>query len=110
MERRFRLQAILSYRADLEEALQLELGRLLGEEHVAREGIAALRDQSDRALVETAERLAVPRPELAAVQQGFVYVDALSARIEARQSELAELSARVEAKRCEVVAAMQARK
>ena len=110
MERRFRLQSILNYRTDLEEALQLELGRLLGEAHVAREGIAALRGRSERALVEAAERLAGPRPELAAVEQGFIYVDALAAQIEARETELAELSARVEAKRSEVVAAMQARK
>src|SRR5437867_4667050 len=110
MERRFRLQAVLNYRKDLEEALQLELGRRQGEEHVAGERLATLRTESDHALSATGALLSEARPEMGSVQQGFVYLDALQRRIDAQLAELAELAARVEAKRGEVVEAMQARK
>jgi flagellar FliJ protein len=110
MERRFRLQAVLNYREDLEEALQLELGRLQGEENVARGRLATLRGESDRTLAATSQILAAARPDVDAVQHGFVYLDALQVRIEAQLAELAELAAQVEAKRREVVEAMQARK
>jgi flagellar FliJ protein len=110
MERRFRLQAVLNYREDLEEALQLELGRLQAEEHVARGRLETLRGESDRTLAATGELLSDARPDMSAVQQGFVYLEALQLRIEALLVELAELAARVEAKRREVVEAMQARK
>ncbi|HEY3109806.1 MAG TPA: flagellar export protein FliJ [Chloroflexota bacterium] len=110
MERRFPLQAVLNYRNDLEEALQLELGRLQGEEHVAGERLATLRSESERTLTATGELLAQARPEMGTVQQGFVYLDALQRSIDAELAELAELAAKVEAKRREVVEAMQARK
>ena len=110
MQRRFRLEAVLRYREDLEEALQLELGRLQGEEHVARERLETLRTESDRTLAATGEMLAEARPEMATVQQGFVYLDALQRRIDAQLVELAELAELAEAKRKEVVEAMQARK
>src|SRR2546422_7950323 len=110
MERRFRLQAVLNYRKDLEEALQLELGRRQGEEHVARERLETLRAESDRTLAATGELLSEARPDMSTVQQGFVYLDALQRRIDAQLAELAELAAQVEAKRREVVEAMQARK
>jgi flagellar protein FliJ len=110
MERRFRLQAVLSYREDLEEARQLELGRLQGEEHVARQRLEMLRGESDRTLATTGELLSDARPDVGAAQQGFVYVETLQLHIDAQLAELAELAARVEAKRREVVEAMQARK
>jgi len=110
MERRFRLQAVLNYRQDLEEALQLELGRLQGEEHVARQRLETLRAESDHTLTATGQMLSEPRPDMGTVQQGFVYLDALQRRIDAQLAELAELAVQVEAKRKEVVEAMQARK
>ena len=110
MERRFRLQAVLNYREDLEEALQLELGRLQGEEHVARQRLETLRTESDHTLTSTGHLLSESRPDMGTVQQGFVYLDVLQRRIDAQLAELAELAERVEAKRKEVVEAMQARK
>ena len=110
MDRRFRLQAVLNYRQDLEEALQLELGRLQGEEHVARQRLDTLRLESDHTLAATSALMSEEHPDMATVQQGFVYLDAIQRRIDSQLAELAELAERVEAKRREVVEAMQARK
>ena len=110
MERRFRLQSVLNYRQDLEEALQLELGRRQSEEQVARQHLETLRAESDQTLELTGRMLAEGRPDVDAVRQGFVYLEALQGRIDAQLSELAELAAKIEAKRREVVEAMQARK
>jgi flagellar FliJ protein len=110
MERRFRLQAVLNYRQDLEEALQLELGRLQGEEHVARQRLETLRTEADYTLTATGELLSGPLLDMGTAEQGFVYLDALQRRIDDQLAELAELAQQVEAKRREVVEAMQARK
>jgi flagellar FliJ protein len=110
MERRFRLQTVLNYREDLEEALQLELGKLMAEENAARAQLDAFRDESVRTMADTRHVLDQPRPDLAAVQQGFVYLEAVHAAIGGQTEILAEVTRRVEAKRAEVVKAMQARK
>src|SRR3954471_23728754 len=108
MDRRFRLQAVLNYRQDLEEALQLELGRRQGEEQVARQRLGTLRAESDQTLAASARTLSEARPDMSAVQQGFVYLDVLQRRIDAQLTELNELAELAEAKRGEVVEAMQA--
>jgi flagellar FliJ protein len=110
MDRRFRLQTVLNYREDLEEALQLELGRLQGDELIAGTRLDALRTEVAGTMNATGALFSEKRVDLATIEQGFVYMAALQQRIEAQLQELAELAERVEAKRREVVEAMQARK
>lgn len=110
MERRFRLQAVLNYREDLEDALQLELGKLLAEERGARAQLEAFREESVRTMADTRQMQDQARPDLAAIEQGFVYLEAVQAAIGAQAQILAEVTQRVEAKRAEVVKAMQDRK
>src|SRR4051794_19526250 len=110
MERRFRLQPVLNVRANKEEMLRLELGRLQAEELAARNFLEELRAESDRGLYETAQLLSGGKVDLAAVEQGFVYAEAVTAAIGVQMGIVHEVETRVEAKRGEVVQAMQDRK
>jgi flagellar FliJ protein len=110
MERRFRLQPVLNLRANKEEMLRLELGRLQAEELAARNFLEELRAESERGLYETAQLLGGGKVDLAAVEQGFVYAEAVTAAIGVQLGFVHEAEAKVEAKRTEVVQAMQDRK
>lgn len=110
MQKRFRLQAVLNYRADVEESLQLELGRLQAEELAARAQLDALRTEAARTMADTQELQDQTRPDIGAIAQGFVYLEAVQSAIAAQLQIVASVAARVEAKRAEVIAAMQARK
>ena len=110
MDPRFRLQPVLNYRQDLEDALQLELARVLEEERAAREQLDLLRDESQRAMAELRAFQEQPRVDLALMSQGFFYLEALQAAIEVQVQVVAEVTERVEAKRRDLVKAMQDRK
>jgi flagellar FliJ protein len=110
MERRFRLQPVLNVRANKEEMLRLELGRLQAEELAARTFLEELRTESDRGLYETAQLLGGGKVDLAAVEQGFVYAEAVTAAIGVQMGIVHQVEAKVEAKRAEVVQAIQDRK
>lgn len=110
MERRFRLQSVLNLRANAEEMLRLELGRLQSEELAARGLLAELNAESDRTLVETAGMLGAGPIDVAAVQQGIVYAEAVRAAIGVQHETVREVETRVETKRADVVEAMQKRK
>ncbi|HEV8637864.1 MAG TPA: flagellar export protein FliJ [Chloroflexota bacterium] len=110
MERRFRLQPVLNYRRDREEALQLELAALMAEERAERGRLDALRQASAQAMDDVFGLQARPRTDVAAIQHGLLYLEAITAAIAAQSEVVARVAERVEAKRQEVVAAMQARK
>ena len=110
MERRFRLQPVLHYRANREEMLTMELAKLQAEELAARNFLEELRGESERTLADTASLLGAGKVDLAAVEQGFVYAEAVQAAIGTQVGIVAGASVRVEAKRAEVIEAMQQRK
>lgn len=110
MERRFRLEPVLNYRANREDMLKLDLAKLQAEELAARAFLDELRAESDRTLADTAAMLGAGKIDLAAVEQGFVYAEVVAAAIGAQLGIVQEAAERVEAKRAEVVEAMQQRK
>jgi flagellar export protein FliJ len=110
MERRFRLQSVLNFRVNREEMLRNELGRLQADELAARNFLDELRAESDRTMADTAALLEAGRVDIAAVEQGFIYAEAVTAAIGAQLGIVQEASAKVEAKRVEVVKGMQDRK
>ena len=110
MDRRFRLQPVLNYREDVEEALQLELSVLVAEEQSARERLRTLRDDAERAMEGIAGFQSQARADVAIIEQGFVYLDHMARAVADQDAVVAEATARADAKRQEVVAAMQARK
>src|SRR5436305_364377 len=110
MERRFRLQSVLHFRANREEVLTMELGKLQAEELASRNFLEELRGESDRTLADTAALLAAGKVDIGAVEQGFVYAEAVQAAIRAQIGIVAEIGARVEEKRAEVIEAMKQRK
>jgi flagellar FliJ protein len=110
MERRFRLQPVLNLRANKEEMVRLELGRLQAEELVARKLLEELRAESERGLYETAALLSGGKVDMAAVEQGFVYAEAVTAASGVQIGIVHEAEAKVEAKRAEAVDAMRDRK
>ena len=110
MDPRFRLQPVLNYRQDIEDALQLELGRLLQEEQEARARLEELRAESERSMVELSAIQSAPRIDVPAIQQGYYYLEALQGVIEHQVVVVNEATERVEAKRRELVKAMQDRK
>lgn len=110
MERRFRLQPVLHFRANREEMLTMELGKLQAEEMAARGFLDELRAESERTLADMGALLGAGKVDVAAVEQGFVYAEAVQAAIKAQMTILVAASAAVEAKRAEVIEAMQQRK
>lgn len=110
MDRRFRLQPVLNYRQSLEDALQLELARLQIEEQAARAQLEILRTESSHSMEEIRSLQLLPRPDIGAIQQGFVYLGALGAAIEHQVVLVLAATERLEAKRRAVIAAMQDRK
>src|SRR5437870_12618271 len=103
MDRRFRLQTVLNYREDLEEALQLELGRLQGDELIARNRLDALRTEVAGTMNATGALFGGARVDLATIEQGFGYMAALHPPIHAQLAELADLAGRLEAARREAL-------
>lgn len=110
MQRRFRLQSVLSYREDVEEALQLELARLRIEEQAAQDQLDAL-NRDALAGLESIRPFQVGRSaDVTLIEQGFAYVAYMAERIRLQSAVMAEIATRVEAKRQELVEAMQKRK
>ena len=110
MERRFRLQPVLNLRRDREEALQLELAALVAEEQAEQGRLNVLREASIQAMNDVFGLQSRSRTDVGAIEQGLLYLEALTAATVAQEELLARVSERVEAKRQEVVAAMQERK
>jgi flagellar protein FliJ len=110
MERRFRLQPVLNFRVNREEMLHMELGKLQAEELAARTLLEEFRAESERTLADTAALLGAGKVDLAAVEQGFVYAEAVNGAIGVQLGIAHEAGAKVETKRAEVVEAMQERK
>src|SRR5581483_519378 len=110
MERRFRLQAVLRYRANREELLQLDLARAQAEEAQARSLLDQFRQERQRSLLDTARLLTGGRVDVAAVQQGFAYLGAVQAAIGHQGSVVEKAAERTEARRQDVIQAMQERK
>jgi flagellar FliJ protein len=110
MERRFRLQPVLTFRRDREEALQLELAALTAEEQAELSRLELLRRASAQAMDDVFGLQVRPRTDVPAIEQGLMYLDAINGAIASQREVVAGVSARVEAKRQEVVAAMQDRK
>ena len=110
MDRRFRLQSVLNYRQDIEEALQLELSVLVAEEQRARERLQALRDDAARAMEGIVSFQTRAQADVAIIEQGFVYLELMARAVADQDAVVADASARADAKRQELVAAMQARK
>jgi flagellar FliJ protein len=110
MDPRFRLQPVLSYRQDREDALKLELAGLLSAEGAAREQLDALRAESLRAMDEVRALQVEARIDVGAIAQGFFYLDAVQAALDVQVQVLAEATRQVEAKRAQLLKAMQDRK
>ena len=110
MDRRFRLQPVLNYRQDIEDALQLELSVLAAEEQSARDRLQALNDDATRAMEGIAGFQSQARADVAIIQQGFVYLDHMARAVTEQSAVVADAAARTDAKRQELVEAMQARK
>jgi flagellar FliJ protein len=110
MERRFRLQSVLNFRANREEMLHMELGKLQADELAARTLLDEFRAESERTLADTAERLGAGKVDVSAVEQGFIYAEAVNVAIGVQLGITHEIGTQVEAKRAEVVTAMQDRK
>ena len=110
MDRRFRLQPVLNYREDVEEALQLELSVIMAEEQRARERLQALRDDAASAMEGIVGFQSQARADVAIIEQGFVYLDHMARVVAEQDAVVADATARADAKRQELVAAMQARK
>ena len=109
MERQFRLQTVLNYRRDIEEARQMELARLQAEEQTAQAQLKAFHDaerqgENDMARLQTETPLNV-----GALVQGQVYIEAVRMAVLMQNDVVAEISARVAAKRQELILAMQDR-
>lgn len=110
MDRRFRLQPVLNYRENVEDALQLELSVIVAEEQSARERLQALRDDATRAMEGVVHFQSASKTDVAIIEQGFLYLDLIARAVVEQDAVVAEVAARVEAKRQELIAAMQARK
>jgi flagellar FliJ protein len=110
MDRRFRLQSVLNYRQDIEEALQLELSVLVAEEQSARDRLQALRDDAARAMEGIVGFQTQARADVAIIEQGFVYLDVMARAVADQDAVVADAAARADAKRQQLVEAMQARK
>jgi flagellar FliJ protein len=110
MDRRFRLQPVLNYRQDVEEALQLELSVLVAEGQAARDRLQALRDDAARAMEGIVGFQSQGTADVAIIEQGFVYLDVMARAVADQDVVVADATARADAKRQELVAAMQARK
>jgi flagellar FliJ protein len=110
MDRRFRLQSVLNYRQDVEEALQLELSVLVAEEQSARDRLQALRDDAARAMEGIVGFQTQARADVAIIEQGFVYLDVMARAVADQDAVVADAAARADAKRQQLVEAMQARK
>ena len=110
MDRRFRLQPVLNYREDIEDALQLELSVIAAEEQRARERLQALRDDAASAMEGIVGFQSQARADVAIIEQGFVYLDYMARAVADQDAVVVDAAARADAKRQELVAAMQARK
>src|SRR5579884_3439686 len=110
MERRFRLQSVLNYRANREETLQLELAGVRAEESAARGQLELFEGENTRSLADAAGLLAGGPVDVAAVQQGLIYLGAVQAAIGWQRGVVAKAAEQTEAKRKDVVQAMQERK
>lgn len=110
MERRFPLQPVLNYRQSREDALQLELAKLLADEQAARMRLDGLRQEWESAANAVRALQSESRPDVGAIQQGFVYLGAVDLAIADQVEVVAAATERTEAKRREVVVAMQDRK
>jgi flagellar FliJ protein len=110
MERRFRLEPVLSFRRDREEALQLELAALMAEQQAELSRLELLCRASTQAMDDLFGLQVRPRADVPAIEQGLLYLEALNGAIASQREVVDGVSVRVEAKRQEVVAAMQDRK
>lgn len=104
----FSLQPVLSYKRSLVDLLQRQLGQLLSERRRLAAFLAALRqeDEEQRDLLSGQQRgiLNVER-----IRLHYVYLDWLGQRIDALQSQIAQLETRIEEKRAELLRATQDR-
>ncbi len=110
MQRRFRLQPVLNYRQDIEEALQLQLAVIVAEERSARERLDHLRGASTQAMDGIMQLQRRPRVDVPLIEQGFAFVEVVDTALTAQNEVIVAISERADAKRGELIAAMQQRK
>ena len=110
MDRRFRLQSVLNYRQSLEEARQLELARIQTERLAALAQLEALRGESVRTVAETQQIQQQERPDVGAILQNHLYLEAVRGAIASQGHTVDEVTLRADEKRSELVTAMRERK
>jgi len=107
---KFRLQSVLSYKEQVEEALKMELAQLQEahqRELLALQELEGEKAHTARALQREEER---EQLDLAAIELHVAYLDILEEAIVSQTSLVQELEERLTRKREEVIVAMQERK
>lgn len=110
MPHRFRLQSVLSYRKQLEEALQLELARLEQELRRERSALENLEAHKEMQMETILSYQTAPRLDARQIANAYSYLERVEWSIQRQLELLSSLASQVERKRGEVMAAMQERK
>ena len=106
MPPKFSLQALLDYRANIVEALEVMLGRLLQEEHQIKELMNALELRRDALMVELSEKM-VGELELVTLNQIRSEITMTAKRMATLNEKLEELAGKIAEKRQQITAAKQ---